>query len=331
MKCMIRFYTTWPYNSLIRTEWSNKNHVIPHKKEVVNINDIIYEVVNVCYSYGMEDDYPVWVDVMLQEKDYQKEWWEQLVKVEDIEVMGWRKAIKGMRNPLNSWSKMDSGFCTGDKCFYAGECWNQSFKGKEESCPLREYDETGNNKMMKTEGGFVGYILGPNDLDLALRLIKAGPEHRKFLRMIHIQMDITGPLYWWKEMDTYKVATVANSCSTMHKIHSKEFELSDFSYENLFGTNIEVLEGIIKQLNFNRYHYLETKDKKYWWQLIQLLPSSYNQLRTWDGTMETVLSIIHQRLHHKLDTDWGSFCQACFDNIPYCKEFYEALYSKEEK
>ena len=321
MKCMIRFYTTWPYNSLIRTEWSNKNHVIPHKKETVNINDIVYEVVNVCYSYGMEDDYPVWVDVMLREKDYQKEWWEQLVKVEDIETMGWRKAVKGMRNPLNSWNRSDSGTGCSHRNTWAGE--------KSGTLLCKDCGVSYDSKCVCT-GTDKGFKLGPNDLDLAYRLIKAGPEHRKFLRMIHIQMDITAPLYWWKEMDTYKVATVANSCSTMHKIHSKEFELSDFSYENLFGTNIEVLEGIIKQLNFNRYHYLETKDKKYWWQLIQLLPSSYNQLRTWDGTMETVLSIIHHRLHHKLDTDWGPFCQACFDNIPYCKEFYESMYGKEE-
>lgn len=253
-----------------------------------------------------------------------------MVKVEDIEVMGWRKAIKGMRNAMNSWDRMDSGFCTGDKCFYTSECWNQSFKGKEESCPLREYDEAGNNKMMKAEGGFAGYILGPNDLDLACRLIKAGPEHRKFLRMIHIQMDITGPLYWWKEMDTYKVATVENSCSTMHRIHAKEFELSDFSYDRLDDFSLNHLNETIKYLNSMRTMFLLDKNRHYWWQLIQLLPSSYNQLRTWDGSMETVLSILHQRAHHKLDTDWEPFRQACFNNIPYCKEFYEAMYGKEE-
>lgn len=240
-----------------------------------------------------------------------------MVKVEDIEVMGWRKAIKGMRNAMNSWDRMDSVF---------GTYWG----------------EIDGHKCIDTDG----FALGPNDLDLACRLIKAGPEHRKFLRMIHVQMDITGPLYWWKEMDTYKVATVANSCSTMHKIHSKEFEVDDFSCEHLikYGDEVrcfvwdnedsyskDVLEHTICALNYYRERYLETKDKKYWWQLIQLLPSSYNQLRTWDGNMETVLSIIHQRLHHKLDTDWGSFCQACFDNIPYCKEFYKALYGKEEK
>ena len=218
-----------------------------------------------------------------------------MVKVEDIEIMGWRKAIKGMRNPLNSWGKSDSQV---------------------------QYENI--------RDGVGKFILGPNDLDLACRLVKAGPEHRKFLRMIHVQMDITGPLYWWKEMDTYKVATVANSCSTMHKIHSKEFEFSDFSHENLDRFSIEVLEWTIKALNTNREDYIKSKDKNTWWQLIQLLPSSYNQLRTWDGNMETVLSILHQRDHHKLDTDWEPFRQACFDNIPYCKEFYEAIYGKEE-
>lgn len=232
-----------------------------------------------------------------------------MVKVEDIETMGWRKALKSMRNPLNSWNKIDSEFYTVDTV------------AVEDRYLIGEFS------------------IGPNDLDLACRLIKAGPEHRKFLRMIHVQMDITGPLYWWKEMDTYKVATVANSCSTMHRIHSKEFTLDDFSCENLsnFSSHpeqvispIDVLKNTITTLNACRNEYIETKDRFFWWQLIQLLPSSYNQLRTWDGNMETVLSILHQRAHHKLDTDWEPFRQACFDNIPYCKEFYEAMYGKEE-
>lgn len=136
-------------------------------------------------------------------------------------------------------------------------------------------------------------------------------------------------------MDTYKVATVANSCSTMHKIHSKEFTIDDFSYEHLLPyPSQETMNTVIASLNSARLCYLECQDpitkKDWWWQLIQLLPSSYNQLRTWDGNMETILSILHQRAHHKLDTDWEPFCQACFDNIPYCKEFYEAMYGKEE-
>ena len=225
-----------------------------------------------------------------------------MVKIDQLETNGWNAAIKGMRNPLNSWNKSDS-------------YWDYP-----------EYPDR--------------FILGANDLDLACRLIKAGPEHRKFLRMIHIQMDITGPLYWWKEMDTYKVATVANSCSTMHKIHAKEFTLDDFSHEHLgvWSNNgdihsgmLGVLEKVITELNYCRNRYLETKDKNWWWQMIQLLPTSYNQKRTWDGNLETVLSILHQRNHHKLDTDWEPFRQYCFENIPYCKEFYNALYEKYEK
>ena len=223
-----------------------------------------------------------------------------MVKVEDIETMGWRKAIKGMRNPLNSWTKSDSEFYTVD------------------TVAVEDRHLIG------------GFTLGPNDLDLAIRLIKAGPEHRKFLRMIHVQMDITGPLYWWKEMDTYKVATVVNSCSTMHKIHAKEFELSDFNYDRLDDFSLNRLNETIKYLNSMRTMFLLDKNRHYWWQLIQLLPSSYNQLRTWDSNMETILSILHQRTHHKLDTDWEPFRQDCFNNIPYCKEFYEALYGKEE-
>ena len=224
----------------------------------------------------------------------------EMVKVEDIEVMGWRKAIKGMRNPLNSWGKSDSQV---------------------------QYENI--------RDGVGKFILGPNDIDLALRLIKAGPEHRKFLRMIHVQMDINGPLYWWKEMDTYKVGTTANSCSTMHKIATKEFTLDDFSCEHLWDTGKLQLQGTIDVLNVFRDAYNHPSSagdykKECWWQMIQLLPSSYNQLRTWDGSMETVLSILHQRAHHKLDTDWEPFRQACFDNIPYCKEFYEAMYGKED-
>lgn len=223
-----------------------------------------------------------------------------MVTVTNIQTFGWEAAIRGMRNPLNSWVKSDSEFYNVD------------------------------NVAVEDRHLIGGFTLGPNDLDLALRLIKAGPEHRKFLRMIHVQMDITGPLYWWKEMDTYKVATVANSCSTMHKIHSKEFELDDFSCEHLHDEAYDTFIGVVDTLNEFRHRYINHKDKEDWWQLIQLLPSSYNQLRTWDGNMETILSILHQRAHHKLNTDWEPFRQACFDNIPYCKEFYEALYGKEE-
>lgn len=238
-----------------------------------------------------------------------------MLKVENIESWGWEAAIRGMRNPMNSWNKIDSEFYTVD------------------TVAVEDRHLIG------------GFSIGPNDLDLALRLIKAGPEHRKFLRMIHVQMDITGPLYWWKEMDTYKVATVANSCSTMHKIATKEFGLSDFSHEHLHIYSWNNLNSLVDTLNFWRDIYLnggmvdnldgtsqvfEPKDKNAWWQLIQLLPSSYNQLRTWDASLATVLSICEQRKGHKLD-EWEQFRQACFDNIPYCQEFYDACYSKEAK
>ena len=192
-----------------------------------------------------------------------------MIKVENIETFGLYGAMRGMRNPLNSWDKADT-------TVYQGH-----------------------------DKEFVN--IGVNDLNLATRLIKAGTEHRKFLRMIHVQMDVTAPLYWWKEADTYKVGTTANSCSTMHKIAAKEFTLDDFSHDHLFNDAVvyngyvstSVLECVIGALNEFRNLYLETKDKQYWWQMIQLLPSSYNQRRTWDMSMETLLSILHQRKNHK--------------------------------
>ena len=216
-----------------------------------------------------------------------------MIKVENIETFGLYGAMRGMRNPLNSWEKADT-------TVYQGH-----------------------------DKEFVN--IGVNDLNLATRLIKAGTEHRKFLRMIHVQMDVTAPLYWWKEADTYKVGTTANSCSTMHKIAAKEFTLDDFSHDHLFNDAVvyngyvstSVLECVIGALNEFRNLYLETKDKRYWWQMIQLLPSSYNQRRTWDMSMETLLSILHQRKNHKLD-EWNEFRDICLEQVPYLKEFYEA-------
>jgi len=219
-----------------------------------------------------------------------------MIRVDNVDVSGFEAAFRGVRNPKNSWAKSDSlsSFLCEDNKFH----------------------------------------IGPNDLQLSTTLIKAGPEHRKFLRMIHVSMDITAPLYWWKEMDTYKVSTTENSCSTMHKITAKEFELDDFSHEHLFDDPFDndapmnVLWRTINALNFHREQYLATKSKDHWWQLIQLLPSSYNQKRTWDGSMETVLSILHQRKGHKLD-EWETLRQAIFERVPYAREFYDALYSKE--
>ena len=218
-----------------------------------------------------------------------------MIKVEAIEVFGIEGAMRGMRNPLNSWDKADT---------------------------------TVSDDILE---------IGENDLNLATRLIKAGTEHRKFLRMIHVQMDVIAPLYWWKEADTYKVGTTTNSCSTMHKIAAKEFTLDDVSHEHLIDdqNDFENENGqissykdflyydVLDVLNTARRQYLETKDKKYWWQMIQLLPSSYNQRRTWDISMETLLSILHQRKNHKLD-EWNEFREICLEQVPYLKEFYEA-------
>lgn len=226
-----------------------------------------------------------------------------MIKVENVETSGWKAAIRGMRNPMNSWDQSDSIF---------------------------DYSDN-----------IIGSI-GPKDLDLMKRLIKGGSEERKFLRTIHVQMDIVAPLYWWKEFDTYKVATVANSCSTMHKIAAKEFTVDDFSHEHLLklddaGANscmaVDVdgnvchysPEGFLKMtinvLNGYRQFYLETKDKKYWWQMIQLLPTSYNQRRTVDFSYETALRMIHQRRNHKLD-EWRTFCLYLF-NLPYMEKLYD--------
>lgn len=165
--------------------------------------------------------------------------------------------------------------------------------------------------------------IGQNDLDLMKKLIKAGAEHRKFLRMLHVQMDIEAPLYWWKEFETYKIGTVSNSCSTMHKIAAKEFTIEDFSVEHLLAENIVYFGKTIERLNNARNKFLETKDKKYWWQMIQLLPSSYNQLRTVDLNYEVLLSQYFQRKDHKLD-EWRIYCEQikCF---PYLNDFIEVL------
>ena len=214
-----------------------------------------------------------------------------MIKVENIDVWGFEHAIRGMRNPMNSWDKSDS----------------------EWKIYMPEYPN-----LSEAE-----YIVGKNDLGLMKRLYKAGSEHRKYLRQIFVSMDITAPLYWWKEFDTYKVGTVANSCSTMHKIAAKEFELDDFSVEHLFGDKEErdvdepigVFNIVIDTLNVWRSIYLEQKDKEQWWQMIQLLPSSYNQKRTVTMNYENVITMIKQRTGHKLD-EWNQFVKI-LKGLPY--------------
>ena len=223
-----------------------------------------------------------------------------MLKVENVEVLGWEHAIRGMRNPKNSWAKSDSGpECPYEKEKCCGEC-QQNF------------------------------CIGPNDKQLMMALRNAGTDHRKFMRIITVYLDITAPLYWWKEFDTYKVGTVANSCSTMHKIAEKEFTLENFSCEHLLSywgeekvnptiiypcTPMQHLNQTIACLNVCRKKYLETKDKKYWWQMIQLLPSSYNQRRTVMLNYEVLANIYKSRRNHKLD-EWHTFCD-WIEGLPY--------------
>ncbi len=204
-----------------------------------------------------------------------------MILLERTSVMNLENAMRGARNPLNSWNRMDS-----------------------------SYDEEGN------------YILGPNDLGLAVRLRKAGSDHRKFIRQIFVSVDITAPLYWWKEYDTYKVATVANSTSTMHKIHSKPFSVDDFSHDHMSEEALAFMKVIVEKLEEIRLRYIEDKNKADWYDMIQLLPSSYNQMRTCTFNYETLVNIYYARRNHKL-TEWHEFC-AWIRTLPYARELIVA-------
>lgn len=246
-----------------------------------------------------------------------------MLKIENTEVIGWEHAIRGMRNPKNSWVKSDSGVCATHGPAHCADCVYTDCHADDVEIGTK-------------------YILGPNDLNLMTTLRNAGTDHRKFMRMITVYLDITAPLYWWKEFDTYKVGTVANSCSTMHKIADKEFTLADFSCEHLdrepyhrnwiesvivdeditsphkvWMTPLDILRCTIEMLNAYRESYLETKDKQDWWQLIQLLPSSYNQRRTVMLNYEVLANIYKSRRNHKLD-EWHTFCD-WIESLPYSK------------
>ena len=212
-----------------------------------------------------------------------------MLKIENAEVVGWEHAIRGMRNPMNSWAKSDSRVVDCD-----GEC---------ASCDA--YELVSDDLCMIPLGEHV--VIGSNDRELMTKLAKAGTDHRKFMRMISVYLDITAPLYWWKEFDTYKVGTVANSCSTMHKIAEKEFTLEDFSHEHLVWIAKDDLNGTLAVLNHFRKFYLKTKEKSFWWQMIQLLPSSYNQKRTVMLNYEVLANIYKSRRNHKLD-EWHTLC-----------------------
>lgn len=220
-----------------------------------------------------------------------------MIKIEKAETYGWEAAIRGMRNPKNSWDKSDSGFgCTNEG--YVAHC-SVCESGHTEQC----------------HECFKNYVVGENDLSLMKTLSAAGNDHGKFLRMITVTVDLTAPLYWWKEFDTYKVGTVADSCSTMHKIHAKRFERSDFSMEHLIPRMKEVMDVTIANLNACRGNFLETKDKTWWWQMIQLLPSSYNQKRTVQVNYAVLKNMYHARKNHKLD-EWHEFCR-WIEALPY--------------
>ena len=202
-----------------------------------------------------------------------------MIKLERFEVMNMNNAIRGARNPLNSWARMDSYF-----------------------------DEEGK------------FVFGPNDLDLAKRLCKAGSDHRKFIRQIFVTVDITAPLYWWKEYDTYKVGTVANSTSTMHKIHSKPFSMDDFSCDHMTDGTKKFMETVVAELENIRLRFKETKSKDDWYDMIQLLPSSYNQMRTCTFNYETLINIYRARKNHKL-AEWHTFCD-WVKELPYFEELF---------
>lgn len=220
-----------------------------------------------------------------------------MIKFEKPEVWGWEHAIRGMRNPLNSWERSDS--------YPAVDCGKCGIIDREGSCTPKEHDCT----------PYECYEIGDNDKDLMTRLIRGGAPHRKFLRQIFVSVDITAPLYWWKEFDTYKVGTTANSCSTMHRIHAKEFTVEDFSVEHLLAENAVYFGKTIERLNNARNKFLETKNKEYWWQMIQLLPTSYNQKRTVTMTYENLLNMLKYRRGHKLD-EWRMFCDWIL-TLPY--------------
>lgn len=238
-----------------------------------------------------------------------------MIKLENTEIVGWEHSIHGMRNPKNSWDKSDS-FCT-DNC---DDCSDKL------RCAYNMESVHGRPFRKKKDG--TQYI-GSDDHKLMMKLSNAGTDHRKYMRMITVYADITAPLYWWKEFDTYKVGTVANSCSTMHKIHDKEFTLDDFSIEHLIEPYSLYFEDDIITLNECRDKYIETKDKKYWWQMIQLLPSSYNQKRTVMLNYEVLANIYKSRKNHKLD-EWRELCK-WIERLPYSEIITGDLSDKKRK
>jgi hypothetical protein len=217
------------------------------------------------------------------------------IKIEKDDIFGLSHAIRGLRNPMNSWEKSDSVHCTFESYGHCSGCDLDGY------CTEKHHNDE--------------FVIGKKDHALMQRLVKAGSDHSKFMRMITVYMDITAPLYWWKEFDTYKVGTVANSCSTMHKIHAKEFELDDFSHEHLTPLALSTLERVVDMLNNYRADFTLNKMKDDWWQMIQLLPSSYNQKRTVMLNYAVLRNMYHARKNHKLD-EWRKFCE-WVEMLPY--------------
>lgn len=242
-----------------------------------------------------------------------------MIKLTNTDVHGFDAAICGMRNPMNSWSLSDSFEC---KHYEDFSDWHDVCQYEE--CPMLKevHTEPNEYRVIKCTAE-CEYVIGEEDLKLMHRLALSGDDHGKFARFINVTVDIVAPLYWWKEFDTYKIGTVSNSCSTMHKIHDKEFELDDFSHEHLSTgkySNTELLISVLDCLNVARELFLETKDKKYWWQMIQLLPSSYNQKRTVQLNYQVLNRIVKARKNHKLD-EWHVFCDWAL-GLPYFKAIY---------
>ena len=218
-----------------------------------------------------------------------------MIKIDKVEVFGFEAAIRGCRNPMNSWDKSDSHY----GCYMGHNQSPYDCSICTDDCMAYKHN----------------YIIGPNDLTLMKKLVKAGNDHSKFMRMINVTMDITAPLYWWKEADTYVIGKVQNSCSTMHKIHAKEFTLDDFSCEHLTEKALEDFEHLIGVLNYYRRAFVEQKEKVWWWNIIQLLPSSYNQKRTIQLNYAVLRNMYHSRKNHKLDC-WRDFCK-WVETLPY--------------
>lgn len=225
-----------------------------------------------------------------------------MLKIENTDVVGWEAAIRGMRNPMNSWAMSDSG-------------WDAHIPPVELRKQVDWESWATHYKVVQYDNEEYSYDIGPYDQQLMTRLRNAGTDHRKFMRMITVYLDITAPLYWWKEFDTYKVGTVANSCSTMHKIADKEFTLEDFSHEHLGYQSIRVLKDTIKVMNDFRDEFLKDHEKENWWQLVQLLPSSYSQRRTVMLNYEVLANMYKSRRNHKLD-EWHTFCD-WVESLPY--------------